>query len=220
MYIKTVYHSVIYTNVMVHRLSALLAAFGDLLLPRRAEVKLVEAETPATFIRFYTPHTYNGNIALSHYQETPVRAAIHATKFYHDRHAAKLLAHLLDRHLAGLSGNTIIAPLPLSPRRERERGHNQIVTVLSFCSQPLARNHLALLKRIQNTQPQSHLSRSERLKNVRHCFAPTPSHNLQPDTEILVIDDVLTTGATLSSAVNTLRQTYPHLKVSGLALAH
>lgn len=205
---------------MVHSLRTLFATLADLLLPRRAEVKLVAKETPAQFSRFFLPHHYGKTTALAHYQEAPVRAAIHATKFYHDRHAAKLLACLLDRYVAELPTNTILVPLPLTPGRQRERGHNQIVTVLSYCTHPLARNYQLLLQKSKDTPPQSHLSRQERLHNIHDCFSVTSVRSIPEDVEILVVDDVVTTGTTLTAAVSTLKRTYPQCTVRGLALAH
>lgn len=205
---------------MVHRLRNILTRLADLVLPRRAEVKLIADETPGQFVRFYSPHHYGGTTALSHYQEAPVRAAIHASKFYHDRHAAELLACLLDQYLDTLPTTTLVVPLPLSPRRQRQRGHNQIMTILSHCKHPLAKNQHRLLQRRKDTLPQSHLSRKERLQNVRYCFLATPDLPISPSAELLVIDDVVTTGATLGAAINTLKRAYPQLTVRGLALAH
>ncbi len=111
----------------------------------------------------------------------------------------------------------LVLPMPLSRQRLRERGFNQ--------SLELAR-HLApgkvdagILLRTQHTAPQSALGRTERMRNVRHAFAvePARTHVLQ-GARVVLVDDVMTSGASLFAAARTLREGGAQ-HITGLVLA-
>ena len=91
----------------------------------------------------------------------------------------------------------LILPVPLHPRKQRERGYNQselIVKTLSFQLNIEYRNDL--LKRKKYTISQTTLNKNERIQNVNDAFFC--SENLQNKT-ILIVDDVITTGSTLKA---------------------
>ena len=98
-----------------------------------------------------------------------------------------------------------VIPMPLSAVRLRTRGYNQ--------AQELAR-HLApdkldgkLLLRIRDTPAQSALARDARLRNVRGAFAVEPMRNSElAGARVVLVDDVMTSGASMFSAAATLRQ--------------
>jgi competence protein ComFC len=100
----------------------------------------------------------------------------------------------------------LILPVPLHRNRQRSRGYNQ--------SQLLADELSALLKvplagkdcvRVRDTRPQTGLRGAERRKNVRGAFA-VPRPERVRGASVLLIDDVLTTGATLDACAAALRQ--------------
>ncbi len=98
---------------------------------------------------------------------------------------------------------TLIVPVPLSAGRLRERGFNQALEI----ARPLARAlHLPLdatsLVRPRETLPQSSLPWRARKGNVRHAFACT--RDLSGQT-VIVVDDVMTSGATLDAVARTLK---------------
>lgn len=131
------------------------------------------------------------------------------TRFkYADRiHSARAYAGWMKRAGKELfSGIDLIVPVPLHFLRRMGRRYNQAellagalakMTGLAYAPQ--------LLKRKKSTKQQSGLSRSVRLKNVRGAFMVPPSwkEKLQ-GASILLIDDVLTTGATAEAASRTL----------------
>ena len=100
----------------------------------------------------------------------------------------------------------VVVPVPLFPARRRERGYNQS----DLIAQPLAKRlglrlESRILTRIKPRPPQLLLSRTERWKSVRGAYAtrePLRVDNLR----VLLIDDVLTTGATLDSCARTLKK--------------
>jgi len=92
-------------------------------------------------------------------------------------------------------------PLPLSSKRLRERGFNQsfLITWGFLGKKPSGK----ILKRIVHTKPQTELSQKERWKNVKNAFLASKTVK---DKSILVIDDVMTTGATLNEAAKALKK--------------
>jgi len=131
---------------------------------------------------------------------------IHKFKYQEKRIVAielgKRLADLFGKPLRRMDLDVII-PVPLHPAKLRERGFNQSDilgrTVSSHLGIPFKPR---LLRRKKKTQSQTTLSVSERLDNVAGAFI---AKDLNQYRRFLVIDDVLTTGATLSSCAKALR---------------
>jgi ComF family protein len=98
----------------------------------------------------------------------------------------------------------LIVPMPLHPRRLAERGFNQALEI----ARPLARSlGIAIdahaVQRVRDTAAQAGLPFSERVKNVRSAFAC--ERNLD-GLRVAVVDDVMTTGATLNELAKTLKR--------------
>ena len=98
-----------------------------------------------------------------------------------------------------------VLPMPLSKERLRWRGFNQ-ASLLARALEPTKVTH-ELLLRIKDTPPQSSLPRHERLGSVRGAFAVDPllASRLK-DRSVVLVDDVMTSGASLHSAAKALRQ--------------
>ena len=103
-----------------------------------------------------------------------------------------------------LEAADLLMPLPLSKERMQERGYNQaLVLAQALDSSKVVAN--ALL-RIVHTPPQSSLSRKERLERVRNAFAVDPLLAIQlHGKRVVLVDDVMTTGASLHAAAKVLR---------------
>lgn len=141
------------------------------------------------------------------YYEGELSRAVQEFKFHGRRNLSSLLGPLAARAVLGTWSREeidLICPIPLHPRRMRERGFNQseriarsVSDLLGILSSPGA------LRRIRHTPPQVGLTDPERLRNVRGAFhAPHPG--LVSGKRILLVDDVMTTGATLRSAARAL----------------
>lgn len=89
-----------------------------------------------------------------------------------------------------------VLPVPLYPTRQRQRTFNQAEVLGRIVAERLGLPLWAdLLVRTRSTRPQSELNRAHRLKNVRGAFAMRASHDVR-GLELLLVDDLLTTGAT------------------------
>jgi len=131
-------------------------------------------------------------------------------KFHHDLAAGRLLATTMAAAFAPLAGRdaavcATLIPVPLHRSRLRQRGYDQALELARPLSRrlglPLRANGL---HRARDTPPQSRLDAAQRRRNLRDAFAwrtdaPPPAH-------AILIDDVMTTGATLHAAAQALQR--------------
>lgn len=136
--------------------------------------------------------------------DDPVRQALHGLKYRRNVGLGDSLAAQMADFLRALAWPIdFIAPIPLSDARRRERGYNQV----GMIAQPLA---LALgmtyapkaLARSRNTRSQVGLSKEQRRENVRDAFQADRAQ--VGGRVVLLMDDVATTGSTLSSGAEAL----------------
>jgi ComF family protein len=112
----------------------------------------------------------------------------------------------------------LVLPIPLHPRRERERGYNQsALLVEQLCRRLGWTADFELLRRIRRTRPQVGLTVAERRANVAAAFAVVEPGRVA-GRDLLLVDDVCTTGATMAAAASALLQAGAH-SVSGYTAA-
>lgn len=174
------------------------------------------SDRKSSFDFAYAPYEYRG----------PVREIIHRFKYDREIHLRQLLGQLLSTGLSEprilAQTHWIITPVPLHNRRYREREFNQaneIARVLrKLCPYPL----LSGLLRSRYTSGQAKLDRNGRLQNLKGAFSLTPTaerKKLYAGKHVMLIDDVLTTGATIHECARVLKKEGGAASVVGLCVA-
>ncbi|HMO55976.1 MAG TPA: ComF family protein [Roseiflexaceae bacterium] len=147
-----------------------------------------------------------------------LRAAIHQLKFRRQRRLARPLGELMALACDAWQPDVdAIIPIPLHAARQAERGFNQAEVLAA----EVARQHRVpligeKLQRVRATRQQARLNTAERADNVAEAFAWSVAD--PPPRRILLVDDVLTTGATMAACTAVLLAAGAE-RVSGLALA-
>jgi competence protein ComFC len=196
----------------------LLTEFSNLLFPPRLNEKTLKEENLNEINKYYTPSTKDDFIYLSTYTNPVIKAAILENKFHNNKTASKLLGEILLKWLEKQSKQIVFVPIPLGGKRQRERGYNQVENILA--SEKIA--YVKLLKRTRNTPPQSSLKKQERLKNINKAFSFNDiKQNYDLNICVVILDDVVTTGTTLTEAKQVLKNNLPkNVEIKCLAIAH
>lgn len=150
--------------------------------------------------------------------EGPARSAIHALKYDGVRRLAEPLARLVALALGDTNWSVdMVCPVPLHQRRLRERGYNQSALLARALAGPMKWEYREeAISRVRETETQTHLNAQQRRENVAGAFVAAPA--LVEGRCVVVVDDVLTTGATLGACAAALRAAGAR-RVYGVALA-
>ena len=138
-----------------------------------------------------------------------VRKLVHEFKYGHHRYLRYPLVAWLgetmnDPRLRGRRFDLIV-PVPLHPARERERGFNQAALLAELLARRIALPVRPVLERIRYTTTQTAYDRAERMENLRDAFRLRKNRDVR-GLHVLLIDDVLTTGSTLSECARVLKK--------------
>ncbi len=137
-----------------------------------------------------------------------VRDRIHQFKFGKRLEWVLPLVELIESTYAawGINSPDLVVPVPLHLKRVKERGFNQSALLAKELGRKLGLPVCYdILVRGKWTEPQTRLNRGQRLKNVRGAFEAPDAQRVR-NRRILLIDDVFTTGETLSECARTLRK--------------
>lgn len=146
---------------------------------------------------------FQGGACAGLYEEgKPLALLIRSLKYRGDRALVRVLGPMLVQASSALPRPEAVTFVPMTRRRQRERGFNQAQLLARAVAQAHDVPLVALLRKRQDTLPQAELAREQRLKNVSHSFCAAPTRL----RHVWLVDDVRTTGATLRACAQALKQ--------------
>lgn len=148
--------------------------------------------SPPDFDATYSVFTY----------DFPIDAMMQSYKYGNKLNLANIFGQMLGKRV-DLTNVDLIIPMPMHPTRLKERGFNQALEIAKI----ITKNHpekldFTTLQRQKYTPPQASLPLKERVKNIKGAFKVT---NHLTGKRIAIIDDVMTTGASLNELAKTLK---------------
>lgn len=200
----------------------------DAVVPRHPHAALARRADQELLARLMHPRVLERHPwihTLFPYHDAQVRAVIKAAKYYGESESAAVMARIASDFVLELLAeksalygwqHTVVVPIPSSPKRLRERGYNQV----ELFAKPIAHNLNAayaphFLVRAER-ESQVHVMRSRRRENITGAFTATEA---VAGHFIMLIDDVVESGATLTDARRALKEAGAQ-DVIAVALAH
>ncbi len=209
--------------------------FLDLLFPLSYDQNYLNNLTAEKFLSLTLPATIPpvpDTLSILNYKNKLVKKAVWSLKFKNNRQVARLFAEIIHDNLIEELSNLkltinfnqpILIVVPLSPKRKRDRGYNQVDLIAREIEKIDQNNFLKykrnIIKKIKNTPQQSHTkNKHERLVNLNGCFKVVNFDAIR-NQNIILLDDVTTTGATLTEVVKTIKTAKPK-NIICVTLAH
>lgn len=158
------------------------------------------------------------------YQEL-IKKLILKLKFYHKYDVTDFLAQRLALAIqttAGINKNDpiIVSFIPSHRRRHYlEKGYNQSELLAKSLAKELNLLILPIAKKTRYTTSQVKLNKQERQKNLKQAFILLDLQKIPTNATLLLIDDILTTGSTLLTLANKVKETRPDIKIWGAVIA-
>lgn len=180
-----------------------------------------------------TEETISENmLAVFDYKDPVIKKAIWLLKYHHKLYLGRKLGQMLYQFLIediseirtmSPGPNIFVIPVPISKKRFSSRGYNQSEIIAKglclSCSENILELRNDIIYKNIETIPQAKiLNRKMRLKNIKDVFKIKKPEIIKNRT-ILIIDDVITTGATINEIIRILKKAGAK-KVIGIALAH
>lgn len=162
---------------------------------------------PPTFYRAQIGFAYTDSL----------RDLLHQFKYQRRLYLSRVLAEAWYPQLETQQIDALI-PIPLHRARLGQRGFNQAFELARMLSRYSDIPLQQALIRHQPAPSQTQLNAKQRARNLRHAFS-IGATDLSHLNEVALIDDVMTTGATMQAAAHCLQQHAPHLKIQAWALA-
>lgn len=147
---------------------------------------------------------FNGvNIYCAGVYSKNLQKMIRGLKYHRQKDLAYYQAKFMWEYWTrlGIDGAFQIVPVPIFPKRKKQRKYNHMELVaVEFSKLSGYEVNFGLIKRIKDTKPQYKLNKSQRMLNLDKAFE-VHKENLIPDKKILIIDDICTTGSTFEEMI-------------------
>lgn len=152
-----------------------------------------------------------------------VKNLMYSIKYRGDQDLGIFLGRVLGKVIIQ-DGSTslpdIIVPIPLHPRKMKKRGFNQSLLLAQGISSILGVGYSDSMVRLLDNPTQTRKSKIERIENTRDLFALSPGSDIEDGSHVMIVDDTLTTGATVHAAGEILtKELNCRVSVAVLALA-
>ncbi len=154
----------------------------------------------------------NVNIFCAGKYEKTMQKLIRGIKYHKQKELAFYQAKFMSEYYKNLklTNNYQVIPVPLFSKRQKHRGYNHMELVAEeFCKMTGLKLNTKLIKRIKDTKPQYKLNKKERIENLKDAFIVNKSE-LFPNLDVLIIDDIFTTGSTFESMITELNKNGIH----------
>lgn len=158
-------------------------------------------------------HIFGGRVPIqavyvlaTFHPKSPLQKALHQLKYEGNTTIGKQMGTKLGQVLSGVHTNVdLLIPVPIHPKKLKKRGYNQSEYIAQGLAEALQITVVHGLKRIQETPSQTTLTREERWNNVSEAFKCSDQllHHSK-EAHLGLVDDTLTTGATLEACAQTL----------------
>jgi ComF family protein len=139
----------------------------------------------------------------------PARSLVIELKYHRGLHVLTDMEAIFGRspQMMEFVRGAVLIPVPLHPRKQRERGYNQSALLAEHLARAAGDGTIvrALLRRVLDTQTQTAFDRRTRQANLKNAFALVRGGAINPTLHYILVDDVFTTGSTLNSCARALR---------------
>ncbi len=176
--------------------------------------------------------TENSFLSVFDYRDGVIKKALWMLKYKNRRDVAEDLGRTMADHfaedlieLAQMKNfvNPVLIPIPLSKKKLRKRGYNQSLLIAKSVAKNLQNFNLEIIENVliktKDTPPQAKIkNRRERLENLKDCFAISNKEKIV-GRNIILVDDITTTGATLREATKVLKNAHAK-KIISITAAH
>ena len=153
-------------------------------------------------------------------EASPYRKLLHRFKYCGEKEIGLYMGFLYGKELSGLSRsevNPCIIPVPMSSGKRRKRGYNQAEWLAAGIALATGWTiDVSALKRIREKTSQTVYDREGRRENMKNSFAAKQV----PYPEILLVDDIITTGATMESCALAILENNPGIRIGFASLAY